>query len=142
VVQNVVAVRQRATATALLFVCLNVLALGGGALFTGFVIDQLAQSYFVHGDAGMGAAIIHALGDAAAGSGAFRLACPGGAAPGAAAADLARACTQALARGSRAGIIVTLTLYVWAAAHYLLASVGLARQLRLAAERNAAPEAA
>jgi hypothetical protein len=35
---------------------------------------------------------------------------------------------------------VTLTLYVWAAAHYLLASVGLARQLRLAAERNAAPE--
>ena len=41
-----------------------------------------------------------------------------------AAADLARACTQARARGSRAGIIVTLTLYVWAAA------------------RNAAPEAA
>ena len=38
--------------------------------------------------------------------------------------------------------MVTLTLYVWAAAHYLLASVGLARQLRLAAERNAAPEAA
>ena len=142
VVQNVVAVRQRATATALLFVCLNVLALGGGALFTGFVIDQLAQSYFVHGDAGTGAAIARALADAGAGGGAFRAACPGGAAPAGAAAELARSCTEALAHGSRAGIMATLTLYVWAAAHYLLASVGLARQLRLAAERNAAPEPA
>jgi hypothetical protein len=101
VVQNVVAVRQRATATALLFVCLNVLALGGGALFTGFVIDQLAQSYFVHGDAGMAAAIARALADAAAGGGAFRAACPGGAAPAGAAAELARSCTEALAHGSR-----------------------------------------
>ncbi len=106
------------------------------------MIDQLAQGYFVHGDAGMGAAITRALADAAAGGGAFRAACPGGAAPGGAAADLARACAQALAQGSRAGIMVTLTLYVWAAAHYLLASVGLARQLRLAAARNAAPEPA
>src|SRR4029077_15443188 len=102
VVQNVVAVRQRATATALLFVCLNVLALGGGALFTGFVIDQLAQSYFVHGDAGMGAAITRARADAAAGGGAFRAACPGGAAAGGAGAELARSCSQALAHGSRA----------------------------------------
>ena len=106
------------------------------------MIDQLAQSYFVHGDAGMGAAVTRALADAAAGAAHSALACPGGAAPGGAAADLARACAQALAHGSRAGIMVTLTLYVWAAAHYLLASVGLARQLRLAAERNAAPEAA
>jgi hypothetical protein len=122
--------------------CLNVLALGGGALFTGFVTDQLAQSYFVHGDTGMGAAITRALADAAAGGGALRAACPGGVAPAGAAAELARSCTQALAHVSRAGIMVTLTLYVWAAAHYLLASVGLARQLRLAAEHNAAPEPA
>ena len=93
----------------------------------------------MHGDAGMGAAITRALADAAAGGGAFarpaRRCRPAGAA-----AELARSCTEALAHGSRAGIMVTLTLYVWAAAHYLLASVGLARQLRLAAERNAVPE--
>jgi hypothetical protein len=142
VVQNVVAVRQRATATALLFVCLNVLALGGGALFTGFVIDQLAQSYFLHGDAGIGAALAHAFADGGARRGAFRVACPGGLAADGKAAALARACSEALALGSRAGIMVTLTRYVWAAAHYLLAAVGLARQLRLAAERNAVPEPA
>ena len=142
VVQNVVAVRQRATASALLFLCLNVLALGGGALFTGFVIDQLAQSYFLHGDARLGTAITGVFADGVASRGAFRAACPGGAAPAGAAAQLARSCSEALARGSRAGIMVTLTLYVWAAVHYLLAAVGLARQLRLAAERNAAPEAA
>lgn len=142
VVQNVVAVRQRATASALLFLCLNVLALGGGPLFTGFVIDQLAQSYFVHGDAGIGAALVRALTEGGSGRGAFRAACPGGVAPEGAAAQLARACTQALARGSRTGIMVTLTLYAWAAAHYLLACVGLARQLRLAAERNAVAEPA
>ena len=40
VVQNVVGGRRRATATALLYVCLT-LALAGGPLFTGWVIDRL-----------------------------------------------------------------------------------------------------
>ena len=43
VIQNVVTARQRATATALVFLALNVLALGGGALFCGMLIDHLAQ---------------------------------------------------------------------------------------------------
>jgi predicted MFS family arabinose efflux permease len=44
VVQNSVAARRRATAAALLYIFLNVVALGGGPLFTGWVIDRfLAQ---------------------------------------------------------------------------------------------------
>jgi len=43
VIQNVVAVRRRATATALIYVLLSVVALAGGALFTGWLIDHLAQ---------------------------------------------------------------------------------------------------
>jgi len=44
VVQNVVDRRRRATATALLYICLNVFALGGGPLFTGWVIDRIAAA--------------------------------------------------------------------------------------------------
>jgi predicted MFS family arabinose efflux permease len=44
VVQNVVGIRQRATATALLYICLNVVALGGGPLFTGWMIDRFGQA--------------------------------------------------------------------------------------------------
>jgi predicted MFS family arabinose efflux permease len=40
IVQNVVGVRRRATATALLYLCLT-LALAGGPLFTGWMIDHL-----------------------------------------------------------------------------------------------------
>jgi predicted MFS family arabinose efflux permease len=40
VVQNSVDSRRRATATALLYIFLNVVALGGGPLFTGWVIDR------------------------------------------------------------------------------------------------------
>jgi MFS family permease len=40
VVQNSVAAHRRATATALLYIFLNVVALGGGPLFTGWIIDR------------------------------------------------------------------------------------------------------
>ncbi len=43
VVQNSVDARRRATATALLYIFLNVVALGGGPLFTGWVIDRFAS---------------------------------------------------------------------------------------------------
>ena len=42
VVQNMVELRRRATATALLFFFLNLIALGGGPPFTGWVIDRFA----------------------------------------------------------------------------------------------------
>jgi hypothetical protein len=46
VVQNSVEPRRRATATALLFFFLNLIALGGGPVFTGWLIDHLAQYNF------------------------------------------------------------------------------------------------
>ncbi len=48
VVQNVVASRRRATATALLFFVLNFIALGGGPVFTGWLIDRFAANAFAH----------------------------------------------------------------------------------------------
>jgi predicted MFS family arabinose efflux permease len=135
VVQNVVPARQRATATALLFLCLNVLALGGGALFTGFLIDRLAQSYFAHPQAGM----LTALGSLGGGGSAFAAACPGGAAPPGAPPQLAGACAAALAHASREGILITLTLYVWAALHYLAGAVGLKGALARGAAADLTP---
>ena len=117
IVQNVVTARQRATATALVFLALNVLALGGGSLFTGMLIDHLAQGWFAQ----------HL------GSGVFRQACPGGAAAAGAAAQTASACAAALVHATRAGIQVTVAVHAWAALHYLLGSFGLARQLAQAA---------
>jgi predicted MFS family arabinose efflux permease len=46
VVQNVVETRRRATATAVLFLFLNLIALGGGPYLTGVIIDRLAQNHF------------------------------------------------------------------------------------------------
>ncbi|MEJ0066619.1 MAG: hypothetical protein WDM85_15400 [Caulobacteraceae bacterium] len=46
VIQNSVDTRRRATATALLFLFLNLIALGGGPPFTGWLIDQFAQFNF------------------------------------------------------------------------------------------------
>jgi MFS family permease len=134
VVQNVVPARQRATATALLFLCLNVLALGGGALFTGFLIDRLAQGYFAHPGVGM----LAALTGLSAGSDAFSTACPGGAAPDGAAPALAAACAHALAQASREGILLTLTLYLWAALHYVAGAFGLKAALARAAAADRA----
>ena len=68
---------------------------------------------------------IAALSGGTAAGGVFRASCTGG-----------PACVTALALASREGIIVTLCLYVWAAAHYVLGAVGLERQLRAAADSN------
>src|SRR5258708_17043654 len=48
VVQNVVETRRRATATAVMFLFLHIIALGGGPIFTGWIIDRLAQFDFSH----------------------------------------------------------------------------------------------
>jgi MFS family permease len=103
IVQNVVAVRQRATATALLYLCLILLALAGGPPFTGWLIDRFADAHL---------------------AGAFRSSCPGG--------SRSAACAAALAAASREGIILTLCLQAWGAAHYALGAIGLERQLQAA----------
>ena len=65
VVQNVVDIRRRATATAFLYICLAVVALGLGPLFTGWAIDRFAEGNFLKAAAGVS----------------FTAQCPGGAAP-------------------------------------------------------------
>jgi MFS family permease len=130
IVQNVVATGQRATATALLYLCLTLLALAGGPPFCGWLIDRLAGLRFAHPAAGWLATAAQAFGSGAAAAGAgFRAACPGGIAPGGAAPALTAACAGALARASRQGLMLTLLLYLWAAAHYALGSIGLGRQI-------------
>ena len=130
IVQNVVAVRQRATATALLYLCLTLLALAGGPPFTGWLIDRLAAMHFVHpGASWLATAVTGSGSETAAAGAAFRSACPGGIALPGAAPAVTGACAGSLALASRQGIMLTLLLYLWGAAHYLLGSVGLARQI-------------
>jgi MFS family permease len=121
VVQNVVETRRRATATAVLFLFLNFLALGGGPVFTGVIIDHFAAGHFGHG-----------------GVQGFSALCPGGAAAKGAQAALAAHCKSALVAGTRQGLLVTIGFYAWAALHYLLGCFGLSRRLaQVAAERRA-----
>jgi len=141
VVQNVVETRRRATATAVLFLFLNIIALGGGPLLTGWLIDQFAQFDFTHpgvrrilpalrGMAGGGPAAEH-----------FAALCPGGAAPGGAPAAAAARCREALVSATRQGIVFTIVFYAWGAFHYLLASFGIARRLAAVAAERLAREA-
>ncbi len=105
VVQNVMDRRRRATATALLYICLNVFALGGGPLFTGWVIDRFA------------------------GGTGFSILCPGGAAAATAGGALHAACRSTLAHATRQGMLVTLIFFAWASIHYCLAASGIAKAL-------------
>jgi predicted MFS family arabinose efflux permease len=130
VVQNVVDQRRRATATALLYVCLNVFALGGGPLFTGWVIDRFAEADFHRLDPPQPLQT--------AGRASFISSCPGGAAPATADAEARSICKSTLARATRQGILVTLVFFGWAFVHYFLASLGIAKTLKAAATRNAA----
>jgi MFS family permease len=143
VVQNVVETRRRATAAAVLFLFLNIIALGGGPLFTGWIIDCFAQFNFTH------PGVRHILGSLgsmlgghrASAGGNFALQCPGGAAPPGSAASLVGQCKGAEITATRQGILVTLCFYAWAAFHYLLGSFGLAAQLAAVAAQRKAREA-
>jgi MFS family permease len=129
VIQNVVGPRRRATATALLYICLNVFALGGGPLFTGWIIDRFAEADF-HSQR-MGPAPAMQAGST------FAASCPGGAA---AAVGAESRCHSTLAHATRQGILVTLLFFAWASIHYLLASAGIAKSLTAAARRTAAAQ--
>jgi len=113
VVQNVVDARRRATATAFLYICLSMLALGLGPLFVGWVIDRFTESSF----AASGAAR------------SFRETCPGGIAVAGAATTVQEACRSALALGSRRGLLLSVGFFAWAVGHYALASFGLNKTL-------------
>ena len=116
VVQNVTGARRRATATAFLYICLSMIALGLGPLFVGWVIDRFADASF-----------------AFAGIRSFEAGCPGGAAAAGAGAALTSACQSALALASRRGLLLTVGFFAWAVLHYFLAAAGIGRSLRAAA---------
>jgi MFS family permease len=113
VVQNVMDVRMRATAVAVLFFVLNLIALGFGPPFTGWCIDQFARAAFTA--KGM--------------AGDFLTACPGGTAPAGAPGELAAACQAAMTEGTRSGIVSNLLIYAWAGVHYLLAAITLPKDM-------------
>jgi MFS family permease len=131
VVQNVVETHQRATATALLFFVLNLIALGFGPPFIGWLIDQFAQFHFTNpGQYGVFATLAQTFGGAAHGAVKFAAACPGGAAPKGAALAAAAACKTALITSTRQGVIVAYWFSGWGAFHYFLGSFGLAKELK------------
>jgi hypothetical protein len=66
-------------------------------------------------------------------AGGFARMCPGGRAPLGSAPALMAHCRGALGLATQQGILVSLCFFGWAALHYLLASFGLAKQLREAA---------
>ena len=123
VVQNVVSKDRRATATALLYICLSVFALGGGPVFTGRAIDRFAEAGFAHSHVANGAP--------------FTVRCPGGAATAGASREMQHACHSTSAIATRHGILLTLLFFAWASVHYFFASLGLKRSLQAASIRNA-----
>lgn len=124
VMHNLVDARQRATATAILFFILNLIALGGGPPFTGWLIDLIANRTFEAHNLGL-----------------FTAACPGGLAPAGSAAALVTACHDTMAESTRWGQIVTVCIYAWAGLHYVIASRGIAKDLADAQAEQAAAQA-
>ncbi len=129
VVQNSVDPSRRATATALMFFFLNLIALGGGPPFTGWLIDMLGQFNFSHGG---GQGVLSSLSGAFSGhaeTANYAAACPGGAAPKGAADALVESCRITLANSSRQGIILSICFYAWASLHYFLAAIGMKKHM-------------
>lgn len=116
VVQNVMDVRMRATAVAVLFFVLNLIALGFGPPFTGWCIDQFSRHAFTN------------LGMA----GDFLQVCKGGVAAPGSSAEVVAACKTAMNEGTRSGIVSNLLIYAWAGVHYLLAAITLPKDIEKA----------
>ena len=128
VVQNAVAPEERATATAVLFFILNLVALGGGPSATGWLIDHLAAFHFAAPDRpGLLPAVRHLIYFNAA---TFQAACPGGI--GVAAGSVTdTVCRTALKLATRQGILLAYGVGLWGAAHYLLAALAMRRPRRV-----------
>ncbi len=132
VVQNAFAPHRRATATAVMFLFLNLIALGGGPLLTGWFIDRLGELQFTgHGAPNLWNAFTGLFG---AGGNAFARACPGGVAPSGASVAASLACHMTLVTATRQGILITIFFYAWGSLHYFLASIGLTRRMARAGE--------
>ena len=127
VVQNMAPTHRRATAAAIMLFFVNLIALGGGPPFAGWVIDHFAAFHLANpGEPGMWAAVSHFF---ATDPASFQTACPGGVAPAGAGPEAAAACGGALVLATRQGIIIAYSISLWGAFHYLLASFGLKQAL-------------
>lgn len=127
VVQNMVPTYRRATATAILLFFVNLIALGGGPPFAGWVIDHFAAFHLAHpGQPGFWAALQSMFAGQAI---SFQSACPGGVAPAGALPDAVAACNSSLVLATRHGIILAYAVSLWGAFHYFLGSFGLAKAL-------------
>jgi predicted MFS family arabinose efflux permease len=113
VIQNAVGERRRATATALLYIALSVVALGSGPLFTGWTIDRFADDRFAQ---------LYPTGS-------FQVECHGGIAAPTATPELRSACSETLGTATRRGMLVTLAFFSWASIHYFLAAAAMRRPL-------------
>ena len=127
VIQNMAPTHQRATAAAIMLFFLNLIALGGGPPFAGWVIDHFSAFHYAHPGA-------NSLWDAISGFGGthpadFQHACPGGKAAKGATDAAKAACGGALVLGTRQGVILAYAFSLWGAFHYLLGSFGLKEAL-------------
>ncbi len=109
VVQNLVDLRMRASASALMFLAINLFGQGLGPTVMGLFSDAMAQGLFAHGS--------------------FLAACPGGAAPKGSAADLAAACGHASAVGLQRAILASAVFFAWGALHYFVAARTIRRDM-------------
>ena len=135
VVQNMVGAHRRATATAILFFFLNLIGLGIGPPFTGWIIDQFAAFHYAHpADPTLWQAL---AGIFAGGLKAFNASCPGGLAPAGSSAEKMQACKGALVLATRHGVILAYAFTLWAALHYFLGSFGLKAALAKAQATHA-----
>ena len=129
VVQNSVDVRRRATATAILFLFLNLIALGGGPPIAGWLIDRLGGWNFDHpGVHAAWTSLFGALGGAHGGP-TYATACPGGVPAKHAAATVVAACRRTIGLSTRQGISIMALFYLWGSLHYFLAARGMARHM-------------
>lgn len=113
---NMVTPRMRATATALLYLSVNLFGMGLGPTLTGFLSDRFAAASFAGGQ--------------------YARQCAGGMAADPALDTLCRA---AAANGLRWALIASTVAFVWAAFHYLLAARSLRRDLNETDTPAAAP---
>ena len=118
VMHNLVGPRMRATAIALFIFIVNLIGLGAGPYVTGRFNDYFAEREF-----------LRALG------GSFAERCPGGIAPAGSGDVLVLECARSGMLGTRAGIVITSIVLVWAALHYLLSARTLRRDLVTASAR-------
>lgn len=105
---NMVTPRMRATATALLYLAVNLFGMGLGPTITGMLSDYFASLHF---------------------AGAYGAQCPGGVAAANAPAGLNALCQAAAAHGLRWALIACTLALLWSALHYLLAARTLRRDL-------------